>query len=42
MMRCDNCIHKDVCKIKPPEQYPEVMKQLICCNCEHFKECETQ
>ena len=35
-MKCDNCIHKQVCKDKPPESYPRVMIDTITENCEYY------
>ena len=35
-MKCDSCIHKQVCKDKPPESYPRVMIDTITENCEYY------
>ena len=35
-MKCDNCIHKEVCEKKPPESYPRVMIDTITENCEYY------
>ena len=35
-MKCDSCIHKEVCKDKPPESYPRVMIDTITENCEYY------
>lgn len=37
-MKCDNCIHKEVCKFKPPEGYPQFMKRIIAENCKQYSE----
>lgn len=36
MAKCDNCIHKQVCKYRPPKSYPQFMIRVICENCKHF------
>ena len=35
-MKCDSCIHKEVCKDKPPESYPRVMIDIMTDKCEHY------
>ena len=35
-MKCDSCIHKQVCKDKPPESYPRVMIDIMTDKCEHY------
>ena len=35
-MKCDNCIHKRVCKDKPPESYPQFMIDITTDSCEHY------
>ena len=35
-MKCDNCIHKRVCKGKPPESYPQFMIDIMTDKCEHY------
>ena len=35
-MKCDNCIHKQVCKDKPPESYPQFMIDIMTDKCEHY------
>ena len=34
--KCDNCIHKEVCKYKPPKEYPNFMKEIVTDRCKHF------
>lgn len=36
--KCERCIHKQVCKFRPSEEYPQFMKRIIAENCKHFKE----
>ena len=35
-MKCDSCIHKEVCKDKPPESYPQFMINIMTDKCEHY------
>ena len=35
-MKCDSCIHKQVCKDKPPESYPQFMIDIMTDKCEHY------
>ncbi len=35
-LKCDNCIHEEVCRFKPEEGYPQFMKRVISENCKHF------
>ena len=35
-MKCDNCIHKRVCKDKPPESYPQFMINIMTDSCEYY------
>ena len=35
-MKCDNCIHKQICKDKPPESYPQFMIDIMTDKCEHY------
>ena len=35
-MKCDNCIHKQVCKDKPPESYPQFMIDIMTDKCEYY------
>ena len=35
-MKCDNCIHKEVCKDKPPESYPQFMVNIMTDKCENY------
>lgn len=35
-MKCDNCIHKQVCKDKPPESYPQFMIDIMTDKCENY------
>ena len=35
-MKCDSCIHKDVCKDKPPESYPQFMIDIMTDKCENY------
>ena len=35
-MKCDNCIHKEVCKKKPPESYPQFMIDIMTDKCENY------
>ena len=35
-MKCDNCIHKLVCKDKPPESYPQFMIDIMTDKCEYY------
>ena len=36
IVKCDNCIHKQVCKDKPPESYPQFMIDIMTDKCEHY------
>lgn len=40
--KCDCCIHKQVCKFRPKEDYPQFMKRIVSENCKHFKENERE
>ena len=35
-MKCDNCIHKEVCEKKPPESYPQFMIDIMTDKCEYY------
>ena len=35
-MKCDNCIHKQVCNDKPPESYPQFMVNIMTDKCERY------
>ena len=35
-MKCDSCIHKQVCKDKPPKSYPQFMIDIMTDKCEHY------
>ena len=35
-MKCDSCIHKQVCKDKPPESYPQFMIDIMTDKCENY------
>ena len=35
-MKCDNCIHKEVCEKKPPESYPQFMIDIMTDKCENY------
>ena len=35
-MKCDSCIHKQVCNDKPPESYPQFMIDIMIDKCEHY------
>ena len=35
-MKCDSCIHKQVCKDKPPESYPRFMIDIMTDKCENY------
>ena len=35
-IKCENCIHKDVCKFRPREDYPQFSKRIISQNCKNF------
>lgn len=35
-MKCDSCIHKQVCKDKPPESYPQFMVNIMTDKCENY------
>lgn len=37
-LKCESCIHRQVCKFKPKEDYPQFMKRIISQNCRHYKE----
>lgn len=37
-VKCDCCIHKQVCKFRPKEDYPQFMKRIVSENCKYFKE----
>lgn len=37
-LKYDRCIHKQVCKFRPNEDYPQFMKRIVSENCKHFKE----
>ena len=36
IIRCSKCIHKEVCKYRPPKEYPNFMKEVIADSCIHF------
>ena len=35
-IKCDACIHRRVCRIKPNESYPQKIRQIASENCKHF------
>lgn len=35
-MKCDNCMHKQVCKYRPPKSYPQFMIDIMTDKCEHY------
>lgn len=35
-MKCDSCIHKQICKDKPPESYPQFMIDIMTDKCENY------
>lgn len=35
-IKCDVCIHRRVCRIKPNESYPQKIRQIASENCKHF------
>ena len=35
-MKCDSCIHKQICKDKPPESYPQFMINIMTDKCENY------
>lgn len=37
-IKCDRCIHKQVCKFRPNDDYPQFMKRIVSENCKYFKE----
>lgn len=41
-MKCDNCIHKEVCKYKIPESLPRELKKIAEEDCKHYKEREKE
>lgn len=40
MSKCETCIHNRICELKPPEQYPKEISQLIQDNCEDYAACD--
>lgn len=36
IFKCDKCVHKEVCKYRPPKEYPNFMKEVIADSCIHF------
>lgn len=41
-IRCDTCSHREVCKFRPPEEYPGFMKDVISQNCTFFEKEEQE
>lgn len=37
-LKCDSCIHRKVCKLIPPETYPQFMMRIATENCKYFRE----
>ena len=35
-MKCEICIHKDVCKFRPPKTYPQFLIQVITEKCKYY------